>query len=177
MKRTHTLIAGLVAGASLAFAAATYAQPYGGGWATAPDPARAWAMAWAMVKARWPARDRGPASIVPPGPSRTWPTMKSQLKITSAQEAAWQAFATKAKEQAASHAGDARPDAASTRQRRRSGWRSARRRCSSAPSRMATMTDAFVALYAVLTPEQKAIADQSFGPMGGRGKHRGGRAG
>ena len=31
---------------------------------------------------------------------------------------------------------------------------------------MATMTNAFGALYAVLTPEQKAIADQNVGMMG-----------
>jgi Spy/CpxP family protein refolding chaperone len=34
---------------------------------------------------------------------------------------------------------------------------------------MATMTNAFNALYAALTPEQKAIADQTFGMMGHRG--------
>jgi len=34
---------------------------------------------------------------------------------------------------------------------------------------MATMTNAFGALYAVLTPEQKAIADQNIGMMGHRG--------
>ena len=38
---------------------------------------------------------------------------------------------------------------------------------------MATMTNAFGALYAVLTPEQKAIADQNVGMMGHRGMHHG----
>ena len=42
---------------------------------------------------------------------------------------------------------------------------------------MATMTNAFNALYAVLTPEQKAIADQNVGMMGGRGMRHGPRAG
>jgi Spy/CpxP family protein refolding chaperone len=35
---------------------------------------------------------------------------------------------------------------------------------------MATMSNAFNTLYAALTPEQKAIADQSFGKRGHRGK-------
>ena len=38
---------------------------------------------------------------------------------------------------------------------------------------MAVVSDAFKTLYATLTPEQKAVADQSFGKMG----HRGNRAG
>lgn len=42
---------------------------------------------------------------------------------------------------------------------------------------MATMTNAFNALYAVLTPEQKAVADQNFGMMGHRGTRFGPRAG
>ena len=42
---------------------------------------------------------------------------------------------------------------------------------------MATMTNAFSALYAVLTPEQKAIADQNVGMMGHRGMRFGPRAG
>jgi hypothetical protein len=33
---------------------------------------------------------------------------------------------------------------------------------------MTTMTSAFDALYAVLTPEQKTTADQHFGAMGPR---------
>ena len=39
------------------------------------------------------------------------------------------------------------------------------------------MTNAFGALYAVLTPEQKAIADQNVGMMGHRGMGFGPRAG
>ena len=42
---------------------------------------------------------------------------------------------------------------------------------------MATMANAFGALYAVLTPEQKAIADQNVGMMGHRGMGFGRRAG
>ena len=44
---------------------------------------------------------------------------------------------------------------------------------------MAAVTNAFGALYAVLTPEQKAIADQNAGMMGHRGMRHdyGARAG
>ena len=38
---------------------------------------------------------------------------------------------------------------------------------------MATMANAFKALYAVLTPEQKAIADQNVAVMGHRGMRHG----
>ena len=41
--------------------------------------------------------------------------------------------------------------------------------CFGLGGREATMTDAFGALYAVLTPEQKAIADQNVGMMGRHG--------
>jgi hypothetical protein len=42
---------------------------------------------------------------------------------------------------------------------------------------MATMANAFNALYGVLTSEQKTIADQSVGMMRGRGMRHGPRAG
>lgn len=42
---------------------------------------------------------------------------------------------------------------------------------------MASTTNAFSALYGVLTPEQKAIADQNFGMMSGRSGRFGPRAG
>jgi hypothetical protein len=101
--------------------------------------------------------------------------LKAQLKITTAQEDAWQTFAAQAKQQAASmqamraqmqaNAGTA-PDQmgqrATAMQHRAAG--------------MATMTNAFGALYAVLSPEQKAIADQNVGMMGHRGMHSGKRA-
>lgn len=93
--------------------------------------------------------------------------LKTALKITTAQEGAWQAFATKAKQQA------------ETMQAMRGKMQDA---TGTAPERMAqrtemmkqhlgsmeTMTAAVKDLYAVLTPEQKAIADQHFGMMGGK---------
>jgi Spy/CpxP family protein refolding chaperone len=41
---------------------------------------------------------------------------------------------------------------------------------------MTTMTNAFNTLYVVLTPEQKAIADQNFGMVGHGGMRFGPRA-
>jgi len=93
-------------------------------------------------------------------------TLKATLKITGEQEAAWQTFSAKAKQQAA------------TMQASHTAM-SSQNTGASAPDRMTqrmammqqhlgnmeTMNGALKDLYAVLTPEQKAIADQSFGHM------------
>ena len=103
--------------------------------------------------------------------------MKAALKITAAQEAAWQAFAATAKEQAASMQAaraqlrDPRSATAPDRMAQRAQMMQQR------AAGMAAMTNAFNALYDVLTAEQKAIADQSFGMAGHRGKPYGRRAG
>ena len=103
--------------------------------------------------------------------------LKSELKITSGQETAWQAFVAKAKQQAEG------VQAAITKMRDTQ---------TSVPDRLAqrtefmkqrlagmeTMTAAVKDLYAALTPEQKAVADQRF--AGGRGygpEFRGGPGG
>lgn len=101
--------------------------------------------------------------------------LKTQLAITAQQEAAWNVFATRAAEQSAvmqaTHAQHHQVTDANT----------------AAPDRMAqhlsTMSQhltgmqavnaALKDLYAVLTPEQRTIADQRFGRMGQRGFGRG----
>jgi Spy/CpxP family protein refolding chaperone len=92
--------------------------------------------------------------------------LKSELKITSTQEPAWQAFAGKAKQQAqAMQAQRAKvqpteltvPD----RMAQRSEFMKLR------VDNMASMNTAMKELYAALTPEQKRIADQRFGQGGG----------
>ena len=91
MTRTHTLIAGLVAGVALAVAAATYAQPYGGmGQGFGPG--------MGMGHGHGPMAGVDPAAMADSHLS----DLKAQLKINASQEAAWQAFATQAKAQAAS---------------------------------------------------------------------------
>ena len=102
--------------------------------------------------------------------------LKAQLKITSAQEAAWQTFTAQAKQQAASmQAMRAQMQDGTGTAPERMGQRATAMQQRAAG--MATMTNAFSALYAVLTPEQKAIADQNVGMMGGRGMRHGPRAG
>ncbi len=110
--------------------------------------------------------------------------LKTELKITAQQEAAWQAFAGKATEQA------------KTMQAQRQQMQPARDKAGAtsvpAPERMAQhleqmkqhlanmegMQGAVKDLYAALTPEQRALADKHFdrmhrgGPMGHR-MHRG----
>lgn len=98
--------------------------------------------------------------------------LKSELKITPAQENAWQAYTSKAKQQAEAMQALRTTMQGSTQ--------------ATAPERLALrtemmkkrgehmegMTSALKDLYAALTPEQKAIADQrigGFGPMAGRG--------
>ncbi len=101
--------------------------------------------------------------------------LKVELKITPDQDTAWQAFTTKARQQA---------DAMIARRTQMFSQAPATPR--SAPERLAqrtefakqriagmeTMTAAVKDLYAVLTPEQKALADRQLahGPMGGGGR-------
>ena len=102
--------------------------------------------------------------------------LKAQLKITTAQEAAWQAFAAQAKAQAASMQAmraQMQQDTGTAPERMAQRTTAMQQRAAG----MATMTNAFGALYAVLTPEQKAIADQNVGMMGHRGMRLGPRAG
>jgi len=161
MNRTYTLIAGVIAGVALATAAATYAQPYGGmGHGYGPG--------MGMGPGHGPMAGFDPAAMADSRLS----DLKAQLKITSAQEGAWQTFAAQAKAQAASmpamyaqmqqNTGTApeRMDQRATAMQQRAAG-------------MATMANAFKALYAVLTPEQKAIADQNVAMMGHRGMRHG----
>ena len=101
---------------------------------------------------------------------------RTQLKITPAQEAAWQSFAAQAKQQAATMQAmraQMHQDTGTAPERMAQRTTAMQQRSAA----MATMTNAFNALYAVLTPEQKAVADQNFGMMGHRGMHFGPRAG
>ena len=102
MKRTHSLIAGVVAGVALAVAAATYAQPYGGmGYGHGPG------MGMGMGHGHGPMAGFDPAATADARLS----DLKAQLKITTAQEGAWQAFAAAGEAASGKHAGDASPDA------------------------------------------------------------------
>ena len=164
MKRTHTLIAGVVVGVALAVAGATYAQPYGGmGQGFGPG--------MGMGYGHGPMGGVDPAAMADARLS----DLKAQLKIDAAQESVWQAFATQAKAQAASMQAmraQMQQDTGTAPERMAQRATAMQQRAAG----MATMTNAFGALYAVLTPEQKAIADQNFGMMGHRGMGFGRRA-
>jgi Spy/CpxP family protein refolding chaperone len=165
MKRSHSLIAGVVAGVALAAAAATYAQPYGG-------------MGYGHGPGMEMGRGHGPIAGVDPAAraDARLSDLKAQLKITTAQEAAWQTFAAQAKQQAASmQAMHAQMQASAGTAPEQMGQRATAMQQRAAG--MATMANAFGALYAVLTPEQKAIADQHVGTMGHRGMGFGRHAG
>lgn len=175
MKRTRTLIATIVAGASLAFAAAAFAQPCGGvGQGYGPGMG----MGMGMGPGHGPMAGRGPMAGVDHAAmaESRLTDLKAQLNITSGQEAAWQTFAAQAKEQAASRQGmraQMQQDAGTAPERMAQRATAMQQRAAG----MATMTKAFNALYAALTPEQKAVADQNVGMMGQRGMRRGPRAG
>jgi Spy/CpxP family protein refolding chaperone len=157
MKRTHTLIAGVVTGIALAVAGAIYAQPYGG-------------MGQGMGPGMGMGPGHGPMAGIDPAAMADahLGSLKAQLKITTAQEDAWQTFAAQAKQQAASmQAMRAQMQAGTGTAPEQMGQHAAAMQQRAAG--MATMTNAFGALYAVLTPEQKAIADQNVGMMGRHG--------
>lgn len=152
MKLNYKRIAGVAASLALAAAGAVYAQPGGGtGYGMGYGMGMVGADHAAMTAARLA-------------------DLKAELKITPAQEASWQAFEKRTQQQAQemqAQMQNLQPAAASTD---RTAQRDAmmKLRDTHLAARSAAMKD----LYAVLTPEQKAIADQRLdpmaGPMGGR---------
>lgn len=98
--------------------------------------------------------------------------LKAELKITSAQDNAWQAYAGKAKQQAEAMQalGTTMQGSTQASAPERLALRSEMMR--KRGEQMEAMTSALKDLYATLTPEQKTIADQrmgGFGAMAGRG--------
>ncbi len=155
MKKANTIIAGVIAGVALVVTAASYAQPFNG-----------------MGPGHGPMAGMDPSVRVESRLS----DLKTQLKITATQEAAWQAYAGQAKQQAAGmQALRAQMNQGTATAPERMAQRTAAMQQRS--SAMAAIDGAFNTLYAILTPEQKSIADQSFRMMGQRGMHFGGRAG
>lgn len=105
-----------------------------------------------------PGRGAGPAANV----DAHLAYLKSELKITGDQETAWQAYATQMKQQAESmqalfSQSATPPQSAPERAAQRAEF--AKQRAAA----MDSMSTALKNLYAVLTPEQKTLADQHFG--------------
>jgi periplasmic protein CpxP/Spy len=167
MKKIHTVVAGVVAGAALAVAAVAYAQPFGGmGHGFGPG------MGTGMGPGHGPMAGIDPSIMV----DSHLTDLKALLKITAAQETAWQAFTAAAQQQAAgmrAMRAQMQQDPGTVPERMAQRATAMQQRGAA----MATMSTAFNALYTVLTPEQRAIADQNFGTMGHRGMRFGPRAG
>lgn len=167
MKRTTKIALGVGAALSLGLAAAMVnAQGYGPGMGYGPGSG--WGPGY-MMGGMGSGRMMGygyhygnPAAAI----EGRLAEMKSELKITPPQETVWQAYAAQAKAQAESM----------------QAWHAAMQAGAqaSAPERLAqhdammkqrvtqheAMTAAFKDLYAALSPEQRAIADQGFVAMG-----------
>ena len=102
--------------------------------------------------------------------------LKVELKITPEQDSAWQAFTAKARQQADGMAAQRAQMFAQMSATGQTAPDRLAQRTEHAKHRIASMesiTAAVNELYGVLTPEQKAIADQQLarGPMGGFGGH------
>ena len=115
----------------------------------------------------------GPQAWGNPAAAAEWrlSNLKTELKISAAQESAWKAFADQSKQQAeamqklrASAQGSAQATAPERLELRVKVMKQRE-------EQMAKGAAAFKELYAALSPEQKALADQrvGFGMMGGRG--------
>jgi Spy/CpxP family protein refolding chaperone len=163
MKNIRAVVAGVAAGVALAVGAVTYAQPLG---SIGPG------MGMGMGPGHGPMAGVDSTTMIDSRLS----DLKALLKITGSQESAWQAFVTAAKQQATDM------QAIHTQMLARTGTAPERmgQRATAMQQRaqaMTTITNAFNALYAVLTPEQKTIADQHSGMMGTHAMRFGARAG
>jgi Spy/CpxP family protein refolding chaperone len=176
MKRTYKIITGAAAVLSLALAATVYAHPGGGwgpGYGMGPGMGPGYGMGPGHGMGMGPGMGRGmgAADVTAAATART-AQLKAELKITPAQETAWKAYEAAVTQQAAAmqamrtqmqalmqnaQPGTTAPDWAAQREamfkQRQAG--------------MQAHTAAVKDLYAVLTPEQRAIADRDMGPMGG----------
>ncbi len=179
MKRVHKIIAGSTGALVLAVATAVAAAPYGPGPGAGGCDGAGPHMGMGM----------GPGGFGPGGQGMSGggfgagsvaslEALKSKLAITADQEAAWQAFAKQAAEQS------------SQMQAMRAQHRATVDAETTAPAMMSlrigamtqrlaamqAMNTALTDLYAVLTPQQRATADQYFAP-GRQGWYRHGRQG
>ena len=103
--------------------------------------------------------------------------LKSELKITSAQEPAWKTFADQTKQQAEAMQAWMTTIKGSTQATAPERLELRNQIMKKRQEQMEKSTAAFKDLYAVLTPEQKAIADQRFGAGRGHGPGHRGRPG
>ncbi len=193
MRNTRKFLVGTIAAAALAASSAVvYAQPAGpgAGWRDCPGAAGGPGAGRGSMGYGPGARSGGPGMMHHgPGAGRggMWSNpaaaveghlaaLKVELKITPDQDTAWQAFTTKARQQADTMVArrakmfsqaPATPQSAPERLAQRTEF------AKQGVASMEVMSAAVKDLYAVLTPEQKVLADRQLahGPMG----HFGGR--
>ena len=171
MKRTHTLIAGLIAAVLSGTAFAQMGKGCDGMGPMGMGPGMGPMAGQGGPMGRHVGMKYDPAQRA----ERHLSALKTELKLTAEQEPLWQAFAEKAQGQAGKGMAALRTQAADTKL--------------SAPERMAQMEtlmaerltamkgvhESFNRLYAALTPEQKAVADKHHAQMGqGMGPRQGG---
>jgi hypothetical protein len=175
MKRVTKIAIGAATALSLGLAVgAVNAQPYGYGPGWGMGHGQGYGPGPMMGGGYGPmGRGMGPQAWGNPAAAAEWrlSNLKAELKITGAQESAWKAFADQSKQQAeamqklmASVQGSAQASAPERLELRAKVMQQR-------VEQMAKGTAAFKELYAALSPEQKALADQrvGFGRMGGRG--------
>jgi Spy/CpxP family protein refolding chaperone len=181
MKRTHTILAGLIIAAGISGIAIAQTGPQApGGWGcNGMGPMAGQGMQYGPGGQMGPKGMRASMRIDPAqGAERRLEFFKGELKLTPEQEPLWQAFAEKAKAQFNNGV---------------KGYKAMRDQAAeanlTAPERMAKMQklmqervdamagvhESFNRLYGALTPEQKKIADQYPGGMGQRMGPRSGR--
>jgi len=186
MKRTSRIAAAVAAALALGLAAAgVNAHPYGygpgagmeGGWG--PGSMMGHGYGPGAGYGMGPGGGRGPG-FGPGAGARGNPTaaaearlayLKSELKITSGQEAAWKTFADQARQQAEAMQALRTTMQGSTAATAPERLELRNQVMKKRQEQMEKSTGALKDLYAALTPEQKAIVDQRFaaGPGSGRG--------
>jgi len=183
MKRATKLAIGVGAALTVGLAAAVVnAQPFGYGPGVGMGPGPGYGMGMAYGPGLGMGRGMGPMGY---GPGRgigpqgygnpaaaadaRLAYLKSELKITSGQETAWNTFADQAKQQAEAMqafrttAQGSTPATAPERLELRNQIMKKQQ------EQMEKMTASFKDLYAALPPEQKALADQRIGGGPGYG--------
>lgn len=161
MKRTNTIIASVAGGLSLAVFTAFAAGPGAG-----MGPQHGMGPGMGPMGGMGMKHGGGPGMMA----AQNLDQVKARLAITAAQESAWQVYAAKRAEQAAlmqtmhEQRQQTMDPATPAPDRMAQHLALMSQRLAGMQAVSAAMTD----LYAVLTPEQRTLADQQFGPMGHR---------
>lgn len=161
MKRMHKIAAAVAV--TLGLAAGAYAYPVGGpGQGQGFGPCNGDGPRAGMAGAQGRGGNFNPAAMI----EGRLAYQKAELNITKTQETAWQAYSAKVRDQAGvmlAMRGTMLNDEGTAPERIAARTALMKQHLGQAEAMSAALKD----LYVVLTPEQKAIADQQFGHMGG----------